>query len=397
MTQDTSTATRKKRGSIHKVAAIDIGIAEEVFKNALHLLIPEDAKQRKVFESLMPYLFVLRNKGCSWEQLTSLLNECGFKLQPSTVRNYFSEMQQVNMDLCQERMNEQILLLNEVKKQTRGIDISTVAGQINGIMDKQRTAAATKVQALFGGQLAHTTQGLTGIAQSQENQPATPASLNPPEPASPAHAKTGEPASPAHAKTGQPASPARGKTGEPASPARQKTGAGLRPAPEQQEEQSSFGMLTVAPTEISATRSGFLDLDDEPTIPVIAPLKENAGVLKPGDQPVNSKTDTSQDRELKCKPLTKGVKPLTVRANVPSEVYTDVTLEHPAIDGLMLTSEERMYGAALEYVNQDGEIRTESIHEKRFRVMWQKPVVPTPTTTSKNFTDIDPAYFKSTD
>jgi hypothetical protein len=362
MTQDTSTATKKKRGSIHKVAAIDIGIAEQVFKNALHLLIPEDAKQRKVFESLMPYLFVLRNKGCSWEQLTTLLNECGFKLQPSTVRNYFSEMHQVNRDLYREKMNEQAFLLNEVKKQTKAVDISSIAGQISDMMDKQRMAAVTKVQALFGGQLAGMTPTLVGMVPALENQPAVPASI---------------------------------KNPEPASPARQKTGAGLVPAPEQQEKQNSLAMLKVTSTDISAIKNGFFDLGDETAIPAIAPSKADVAASKLIQVPAPEATRTCQNLQLKCKPLIAEVKPLMKRANLPPEVYTDVSLAHPAIRGLMLTMAERMYGAALEYVDDNGEILTESLHEKRFRIMWQKPVTPTPSTTSKDFTDINPAYFKN--
>jgi hypothetical protein len=358
MTTEALATSKIKRGRVHKVAAMDVGIVEEVFKNALQLLVPEDAKQRTVFASLMPYMFVLRNKGCSWDQLTDLLNKCGFKLQPSTVRSYFGEMQQVHMDQCQQRMNEQILLLNEVKKQTKSVDISIITSQINGIMDKQRTAAATKVQALFGESCVSSGHAMHDTAPAQRNEPASPAHL---------------------------------KTAEPASPARQKTGAGLRPAPEQQEEQNSFAVLGPT-TNILATGTPFFDLDGAPTIPVISAINPSTASQKSVQQKAN---ETQKKPTFRCSPLSQGIKPLTPRPNVPAEIYQDGAVEHPAINGLMLTLAERLYGAALEFVNDDGEIHTESIHEKRFRVMWQKPVTPTPTTTSKNFTDIDRAFFKS--
>jgi len=41
---------------------------------------------------MLPELYVLRDKGCSFEQITTLLNRCGLKLQPSTVKNYYNEM-----------------------------------------------------------------------------------------------------------------------------------------------------------------------------------------------------------------------------------------------------------------------------------------------------------------
>ncbi|MDY7579310.1 hypothetical protein RGU70_13390 [Herbaspirillum sp. RTI4] len=66
--------------------------------------------QKKAFEILIPHLFVLRKKGCSWEQITKLLNDkCGFKLQATTVRTYFSEMARRHLGICQEAMTEHIL------------------------------------------------------------------------------------------------------------------------------------------------------------------------------------------------------------------------------------------------------------------------------------------------
>ena len=60
---------------------------------ATKALTPPDQSQRKAFVTLMPYLYVLRNKACSWSKLASLLNGCGFSLEPATVRTYYtSEM-----------------------------------------------------------------------------------------------------------------------------------------------------------------------------------------------------------------------------------------------------------------------------------------------------------------
>lgn len=86
---DTVAPIRRK---LQRVAAEDFSLCEEALKTAGQLKAPEDQTQRAAFEKLMPHLYVLRNKGFSWHQLTSLLNKSGFKLQPSTVRTYYSTM-----------------------------------------------------------------------------------------------------------------------------------------------------------------------------------------------------------------------------------------------------------------------------------------------------------------
>lgn len=89
------------------------------------------------------------------------------------------------------------------------------------------------------------------------------------------------------------------------------------------------------------------------------------------------------------------------RDNVPMEVYEPGEMEHTAIPGLMLTMEERMYGAALEYCDESGDdvgvYRTETADEKRFRVTWRKVVPMTPTRTAQSFLKMDYALFGQRD
>ena len=86
------------------------------------------------------------------------------------------------------------------------------------------------------------------------------------------------------------------------------------------------------------------------------------------------------------------------RANVPDEVYEPGLLEHPAIPGLMLTLEERLYGAGLEYCDVDGDeagiYQNETQDEKRFRVTWRKIVPMTPTRTANSFMKMDNSLFR---
>ncbi len=74
-----------------------------------------------------------------------------------------------------------------------------------------------------------------------------------------------------------------------------------------------------------------------------------------------------------CLPLKAGVKPLAHRDNDES-MYLPGLLEHPMIDGLMLSLNERLFGDLLEYKNtKTGQVFTEGPTEKRFRIMWKKP------------------------
>lgn len=80
----------------------------------------KDMTQKKAFEILIPHLFVLRKKGCSWEQITKLLNDkCGFKLQAATVRTYFSEMARKHSGICRKAMTEHILAVSKINNLLR--------------------------------------------------------------------------------------------------------------------------------------------------------------------------------------------------------------------------------------------------------------------------------------
>ena len=83
-------------------------------------LVPEHASkgitQKKAIEIWIPHLFVLREKGCSWRQITYLLNDkCGFNLQPSTVRSYFGELLPKQIDACRNAMAEHLLEMGKIK------------------------------------------------------------------------------------------------------------------------------------------------------------------------------------------------------------------------------------------------------------------------------------------
>lgn len=78
---------------------------------------------------------------------------------------------------------------------------------------------------------------------------------------------------------------------------------------------------------------------------------------------------------FRCTELSQGVAPLGYRDCNDKEMYQVGFLEHPMIDGLMLSLEERLFGNVLEYKNvKTGQVFLENPTEKRFRVMWKKPL-----------------------
>jgi len=135
---------------LQRLPAQDFSTAEEVLKAAAFLSVPENQTQRQAFEGLMPYLFILRNKGFSFEQIAGLLAACGFNLKSSSVRGYFNKIKAERKDFCQQRMSEHTLLLAEIRRETKDADMSAITGRVEAIMTRQRTMAAEKLDAVFG-------------------------------------------------------------------------------------------------------------------------------------------------------------------------------------------------------------------------------------------------------
>ena len=258
--------TKKPRGPWHRVSAPDFSTAEEVLKAAALLIVPEDQTQRQALEKLMPHLYVLKNIGFSFAQIAGLLGQCGFNLQPSGVRDYFREMLATRMDLCQERMNEQMLLMAEIRKETKGADMSAIFGRVSAIMDKQRSAAGSKIDAMLG------------IAPKDN--------------------------------AGVAAGSGSGEFAEPATLAHQNAVAELRPAPKKQQpepeaardegEMGSFGLLSASNSNVHAGQPVFFSMDDAPGIPDLTArpdAPEKTATASPQDGPQLGNAAVS------CRPL----------------------------------------------------------------------------------------------
>ena len=286
----------------------------------------------------MPRIYVLVEKGFSMLQITKLLNEAGFKYQPSTVKVYYNELLASRMDICQQRMTEQILLMAEIRKETVGVSAaSEIINRVQAMLDKQRASVTSKIDSVIGpvaGPVSVVSTSPSAIAH-----PKSPSSLVD---------------SPMAAK------PEVGK---------KKTG--LRPAPQTQAK-----AVTIRNNDIAPTASDIkLDLQNK----VVSQKGEILSVNFP----------------LRCSVLSADVVSFKRRDDVEEVVYLPGDLEHPCLPGVMLSLEQRMSSVVLEFVStENGEIRMETPDEKRFRALWRKPIPMTPSSTSHQFTKMDMSLFR---
>ncbi|HIH2745201.1 TPA: hypothetical protein ACYLN4_000879 [Burkholderia lata] len=384
----------RRSGPLHRISSSDFAVAEEVLKTAALLIAPEDQKQRQAFEKLMPHLYVLRNRGYSWVQLTKLLSESGFNLQPSTVRSYFSELLAARMDVCQARMNEQIALLAAIRSETAGTEVSAISGRVTALMERLQQAAAPKVDAILG---LPSTPANGRVIEAEPATQAGPARV------------AGSP------QTNRPIRPRPAAQKPPQSP---ESVDGQSDAPT-----GEFGLLGLSgPSQPPSNGpAGFFTLDTDPSSPAPAaeaaerknprgqaraPISGGAAPVAPAPEPAEAAqahtagSPAPGSIRKRISPLQDGVPALKPRDGVPAHVYQPGELEHPAIPGLVLTLAQRLYGAGLEYCDEEGDeagvLKVETPDEKRFRVTWRQRVPVTQTRTGSSFTKMDPALFPTT-
>lgn len=292
---------------------------EENIKKFKHLasttsMEPAERSQRQSIAAMMTELYVLRNKGFSWRQLSKMLADCNIRLLPTTIRVYYTEMLATRMDECQRRFNEYLVIMSEMKKV---VGQTSLVDRAAGILEQQRLRTERNTNERQPLQDAHGQH-----VELPGNRPAIA-----PEPA------------PAPA-----------------------------PAPS-----SEYG-LTVAATAPAVSKPGkptFMGGNDSPPA-----------------------TPSARGGDLRCLALQDGMKILPRRANVDPLVYDSLELmEHPAIDGLMLSKAERLYGAYLEYADADGVVQIETIIQKNMRIKWERPYKNEPSSTEGDFVEMDMSLF----
>lgn len=304
----------------------------ELLKQAAFLLEPADRVQRQTFKKLMPEIHALRKEGFSYQQLSELLNSFNVKLQASTVRSYYEEMIHDQFQECEQRFSESVIL------------------QASMVADKQAESGARVSDRVWNAQVDGTS---------------TPPSQN----------------------------------------LARETAAQSREIPqsstaETSVEESDDGLALLgikkSTKDVSnkATKPAFFNLDSEPAIPQVDSGNASTATANPVSEEKRAvASPPSAKLVFKCMELQSGIDPIEKRKGVPDEVYLEGLLEHPSIDGLWLSLEERIYGSFLEIIDGDSAIRTETTHERLSRNKWKKPILPTIGSTESAFTNLDPKLF----
>lgn len=307
---------------------------------------PAERAQRKLVVALMPELYMLRNKGYSWRQLSKMLGDCNIRLLPTTIRVYYTEMLESKMDECQRRFNEYLVVLSEMKKV---VGQTSLVDRAAGIIEQQRLRTER-----ITNERIKCLQGADGQGGMPGKRPAIEHELA-------------------------------------------QVQSGAQRAPEPDPTPSSEYGLTVAATAPAVSKPGkpaFMGGDDAPGVPVLdgddSPAPPTAG----GEKTKNSAAPSARGKDLRCLTLQNGIKTLPKRAGINTLVYdSDDLMEHPAIDSLMLSKAERLYGAYLEYADADGVVQIETIIQKNQRIKWERPFKNKPSSTENDFVKMDMSLF----
>lgn len=117
----------------HLIKEVDFSSAQQVLELAGLSMNPERS-QRCAFKELMPDIYFLRYQGYSFQKITALLNQIGFKLQTSTSRSYFNYYLAERQDECLNQLNKKIEVLNEITKKISESGLSSVTEKIEAII-----------------------------------------------------------------------------------------------------------------------------------------------------------------------------------------------------------------------------------------------------------------------
>lgn len=124
---------------LHRITGVEALAAREVFHLAFLAVEPEHQTQRRLFRSLLPTVYMLRNKeGYTFKQITSLLLDSRIKLAESSVRVYYSQMLPGRKEECIIKMEEWALLRDELRKRANEMEISSSSEKSLEILEIKR-------------------------------------------------------------------------------------------------------------------------------------------------------------------------------------------------------------------------------------------------------------------
>jgi hypothetical protein len=338
--ENTQTLARNAR---QRVDGISLDEGRELLRRVHLTVTPNSLSLRKTIKELIPEIYLLHSQGFDFAQIAGFLGQINIKIQVGTLKTYYHEFIAKKMALCLERMNEQLLILNEIKKETAGHDSRVVSKEVAAAVVQQKTSIRNRVDRILS---KHQEQDYAAKSDDIKKNDVTES--------------------------------------KPVVTSKK-----FSPKIDTSPFEGEFDLLTDT-GPVKSAKSNIFSGEGEPEIPdlsmEISPSKNS-----------NVAAASPPHSRLQCGKLQTGVKELSRRPGVPDEVYDEeLILEHPAIPGLLLTKAQRLYGAQLELIDESGQTALESPRfEQHFRIKWQKPIPVMEGKTSKNFTQMDESLFNS--
>lgn len=311
-----------------KIGLIDkhaIGMSLEVAAVAVE---PEEYSYRTVFRETMPKLYVMRQRGMSFPQLHRLLHQAGFPIALTTLRTYYSECLTEMRHECDRYLRKLDGVINSAEKTA---DVNRTQ------LRAAKTAAMDAVTARGNIRAAAAIRAFSAVDDAASEASMAP---NPP--------------------------PATGDVARQLLSPEPSTRQGQIPpanAPARGTPQQSV----VAPVAVHPARS------------YAAPTAGQALQLPSAAGASGSTYCLTSPAEAQ----------IEATDGVPPEVLSDALLEHPAIPGLILTRDQRLFTGRLEYRNAAGSPCLEKGTEMMNRREWTPGVPPSVGRTSGDFVELD--------
>lgn len=320
--------------------------AIELLRQASLMVAPENLSLRKVVSQMLPQIHLLYTQGFSYKQIAGFMSDMKIHIELGTLKTYYNMFLAEITENSAERFNAQAQVLNAIRKENQELQETLL-----------KETGASKRQAISSKISENANRALSSYTAKYINEKNIP-EIKSPESSTPSKAES-------EIKSATVPQPVK-RIGEQA---------------RESEPANQFGLLEQT---AETTKSDGLGTFNSifPEDPVIPKLGENEDQKQ---QAVN----------WKIKSLKPDIKPYPRREGVPEIVYDpELVLEHPAIPGLFLNIHQRLYGAALELIDENGNERMESLREEQtFRIRWKSPIPATEGRTSSNFTEMNMTLF----
>ena len=330
----------------------DVGEIERALQLAAVTLKPDELSGRQLISRLMPHLYILRQKGFSFTQITRVFNDASgnssARLQVASIKAYYNEFIAAQIDNCETTLKKAMEVADQVETLTRRNPQELVAEAVA----MQKMIAASKGTSAANRLVDAQTQRAALTGGDLKNEKLAPASR----------------------------------------PVEKKA-----PPPAALESPPATGSTSWVGKEGKGSAVDEIPIPSRPPVTNPVPVPEKPAITAP-TTPVASKKggQAAETRALVC---TTVPTPETMLApndesldGVAREFFSDSILEHPSIDALMLSRSQRLYKTRLQYTI-DGAAALETVQQMHNRIKWRKVPKATPSRTEGDFVKMDSSLF----